>query len=42
MATWSDPLFLALEEEPVIEGRYSEKAQERTFHHGLNCHLQFA
>ena len=42
MATWSDQLFQTLEGEQAIEGRYSDKAKERTFHHGLNCHRQFA
>jgi len=42
MATWSDQLFQTLEGEQAIEGRYSDKAKERTFHHGPNCHRQFA
>jgi hypothetical protein len=37
MATWSDQLFQTLEGEQAIEGRYSDKAKERTFHHGPNC-----
>jgi hypothetical protein len=42
MATWSDQLFQTLEGEQAIEGRYSDKAKERTFHHGPNCPRQFA
>ena len=42
MATWSDQLFQTLEGEQAIEGRYSDKAKERTFHHGPNCLRQFA
>ncbi len=42
MATWSGQLVQTLEGEQAIEGRYSDKAKERTFHHGPNCHRQFA
>jgi hypothetical protein len=41
MAKWSDQLFQTLQGEQALEGRYSDKAKERTFHHGLNCHRQF-
>jgi hypothetical protein len=42
MATWSDQLFQTLQGEQALEGRYSDKAKERRFHQGLNCHWQFA
>lgn len=42
MATWSDQLFQTLQGEQATGGRYSDKAKERTFHHGPNGRRPFA